>query len=178
MTYDNIDCIIGIDPGANGGIAIWTKNGVKTIKMPKDASEIKDCILSIEEATMPMVFIEKLSIRPDDIVMTDGKPSMGKIFRIQKMLQNFELLKATVEFLGIPYVLVHPMTWQSRLKLRRQAESKHERKARYKEEAQRLYKDVKVTLWNSDALLIMHFGRYAIVNERRWLNQNIPKRYA
>ena len=37
-----IDCIIGIDPGSNGGIVVWRPNHNATaIKMPKDINEIK-----------------------------------------------------------------------------------------------------------------------------------------
>lgn len=75
--------------------------------------------------------------------------------------------------IGLPYVLVHPMSWQSRLGLRIKGEEKKERKARYKVEAEKLYGG-NVTLWNADALLIMHFGRYVLKNDVRWLLKNLP----
>lgn len=177
MDVSRIDCIIGIDPGANGGITVWRKDRVpESIKMPKDISRLKDWFLHIDDVSMPIVFIEKLSLRPDDMIVDDGKPNMGKLYRIQNMMQNFEHLKAVMEFCGIPYVLVHPMTWQSKLKLRKQGEEKKQRKLRYKEVAEKLYPAIKTTLWNCDATLIMHFGRYALANELSWVEQNMPRK--
>lgn len=175
-----INCVIGIDPGANGGIAIFIP-GMKTkaIKMPKDNSELAGMFQYYAESYKPIIFLEKLSVRPDDVAVgVDGKPNMGKIFRIQKMMANFEHLKALIETAGIPYALVHPMTWQTKLKLRvrGQHEEKAERKHRYQAYATEQYKDVKVTLWNADALLLMHFGRWALVNEPNWVRENIPVR--
>ena len=73
----------------------------------------------------------------------------------------------------MPYVLVHPMSWQSRLGLRIKGEKKKERKARYKEQAEKLYGG-NVTLWNADALLIMHFGRNVLQYDQKWLLKNLP----
>lgn len=175
-----INCVIGIDPGANGGIAIFIP-GMKTkaIKMPKDNSDLAAIFEYYAENYKPIIFLEKLSVRPDDVAVgADGKPNMGKIFRIQKMMANFEHLKALIEMSGIPYALVHPMTWQTKLHLRvrGQHEEKSERKHRYQDYAAVQYKDIKVTLWNADALLLMHFGRWALVNEPKWVKANLPER--
>lgn len=170
-----INCVIGIDPGAQGGIAIYrVGDPVKAVKMPKDISELGEFLKYYAETTKPIVFLEKLSVRPDDV--TDG--NMGKLYRIQKLMANFEHLKAIIELSGIPYVLTHPLTWQTKLKLRikGQKEEKADRKRRYQETAQKLYPEVKVTLWNSDALLLMHFGRWALVNEVNWVKANLPQK--
>ena len=38
-----IDCIVGIDPGANGGIVKWRPNeNITAIQMTKDINELKD----------------------------------------------------------------------------------------------------------------------------------------
>lgn len=175
-----ISAVIGIDPGSNGGIAIYRPGyPIKAVKMPKDITELADFLKYYKEIASPIVFLEKLSVRPDDVAVgADGKPNMGKIFRIQKLMANFEHLKALIETAGIPYALVHPMTWQTKLKLRvrGQHEEKTERKRRYQAYAAEQYKDVKVTLWNADALLLMHFGRWALVNDINWVRQNIPSR--
>ena len=144
----DFDCIIGCDPGANGGIAVWRPNqNVKTIRMPKDLQEL----------------------RADDI-----KDNPGKAFRIQQLLMNFQKLKDFIEVEGVPYVLVHPISWQSYLKLRKQTEDKTERKNRYKEAAQHYYPEIKATLWNADAVLLMHFGRLKKQKEPLWIVQNLP----
>lgn len=180
MEKIKIDCVIGIDPGANGGLAVYIPNRhTKVLKMPKDNAELADFLKYYAENYNPIVFLEKLSVRPDDVAVgADGKANMGKIFRIQKLIANYEHLKALIETAGIPYAMVHPMTWQTKLKLRvrGQHEEKAERKRRYQTFAAEQYGDVKVTLWNADALLLMHFGRWALVNDTNWVRENIPAR--
>lgn len=176
----NINCVIGIDPGANGGIAVFIPGDhPKVVKMPKDVTELADFLQYYAATYKPIVFLEKLSVRPDDVeIMPDGKPNMGKMYRIQKLMGNYEHLKAIIETSGIPYVMVHPMRWMNILKLRVKGlkEEKAERKRRYAEKAAQLYPTVKITLWNSDAILIMHFGRYMLANEISWVTANLPQR--
>lgn len=174
-----IDCCIGVDPGSGGGIAVFIPGQpVKAVKMPKDIADLRDFIGYYAENYKPIVFLEKLSVRPDDVAVQDNKAAMGKLYRIQKMMANFEHLKAIIETTGVPYVLVHPLSWQTKLKLRvrGQKEEKADRKRRYQECAGQLYPGIKVTLWNADALLIMHFGRWALVNEPKWVKANLPER--
>lgn len=176
----NISAVIGIDPGSNGGIAIYIQGAnVKVAKMPRDIAELRDFFAYYRENYRPLVFLEKLSIRPDDIT-TDGKgTNMGKLYRIQKMMANYEHLKAMMEAEGIPYVMVHPGKWTAYLGLRKTSqngikETKQERKNRYKEFAQKNYPYVNVTLWNADALNIMHFARKVLVNDLSWVRANLP----
>ena len=176
-----IDCIIGIDPGANGGLAVYIKDRSRTIldvaKMPKDLSDLRDFFGYYKENYNPIVFLEKLSVRPDDITADSEGVRMGKLYRIQKLMANYEHLKAILETTGVPYVLVHPCKWASYLKLRKigSQETKVDRKNRYKRFAEKNYPDIKVTLWNADALLIMHFGRYVLANEMNWVKANLPQ---
>lgn len=179
MEKIKINCVIGIDPGANGGLAVYVPGELtKVVKMPKDVTELLEFFKYYREFYKPVIFLEKLSVRPDDVAVgADGKPNMGKIYRIQKLMANFEHLKATIELSGIPYVMVHPMTWQTKLKLRirGQQEEKAERKRRYQSFAADQYPDVKVTLWNADALLLLHFGRWALINDVKWVREQLPK---
>lgn len=166
----NYNCIIGIDPGASGGIAMFDGH-LHTYKMPKDLNELKQylqhCIITYE---MVAVFIEKLSIQHRDFM--EG----GKVFRLQKMMENYSQLKAIIKLFEVDYAEVHPLTWQSRLRLRIKGEEKHQRKLRYKDEAFRRYPDTHMTLWNCDAVLIMHFGREVLKRiskkDVKWLDQN------
>lgn len=180
-----IDCIIGIDPGANGGIAVYVPGEYRplmiTHKMPKDISELRDFFQYYMDNFKPIVFLEKLSVRPDDVTTEGARINMGKLYRIQQMMANYEHLKALMESCGIPYVMVHPMTWQTKLQLRKRGidgvkEEKAERKRRYQREAAKLYPQIRVTLWNSDALLIMHFGRWAMENTPKWVKEQLPER--
>lgn len=175
-----INCVIGVDPGSAGGIAVFIPgNNVKTVKMPKNIADLRDFLGYYATNFHPIVFIEKLSVRPDDVAVEGNK--MGKLYRIQKMMANYEHLKAIIETAEIPYVMVHPGKWSSYLKLRQikregPKETKTERKNRYKEFAAKQYPGVKVTLWNADALNIMHFGRSVLVNDINWVRANLPKR--
>lgn len=177
-----INCVIGVDPGASGGLAIFIPgHKTKVVKMPKDITELRDFFAYYAENYKPIVFLEKLSVRPDDIKADGDKANMGKLYRVQKMMANFEHLKAIVEMVGIPYVLVHPGKWTAYLGLRLlnktgPRESKQERKNRYKEFAAKNYPSINVTLWNGDALNILHFGRKVLVNDPQWVRANLPKR--
>jgi hypothetical protein len=166
-----IDCIIGIDPGSAGGIAIF-KPGQPLIleKMPKDLAKLKDFMEYHKSISNPLVFIEKLNVQPGDM------NHYGKMVRIQKMLGNFEQLKNAMEWVGLPFVLVHPQKWQATLKLRLKGikEEKTARKARYRDTAQRLYPEKNIVLWGSDATLLMHFGRYMVQNDQSWILQQLP----
>lgn len=155
------NCIIGIDPGANGGIATYADGGASVFKMPRQLSDLKDYFVYIRNNYTPIVFIEKLSLQGRDY----GVSGMGKIIRLQRMLQNYEQLKAIVSVCNIDYAQVAPLTWQSRLKLRIKGEEKPQRKARYKIEASKRYPALKSTLWSCDAILIMQFGIDVILGE-------------
>ena len=166
------DVILGIDPGINGGIAEWTAGNpnIRTMKMPKDLSELRVYFQYLKEIRQqPLIFLEKVQLRADDV-----KDNPGKAFRIQQLLLAFQRLKDFIEVEGIPYVLFHPISWQSTLHLRKQGESKQDRKNRYKESAEHYYPGLKATLWNADAVLIMHAGRYKLKNEPNWVLANLP----
>ena len=169
------DCVVGIDPGAGGGIVTW-REGYRLVatKMPKDVSELGKYLLYLKSVCNPIVFVEQINLRPDDVAVEAGSANMGKAFRVQKMVENFAQLKATVAMCGIPYALVHPLSWQSRLNVRRSGESKSERKNRFKRAAERLYPELNVTLWNADACLIMHFGRNELLSANsKWLRSHL-----
>lgn len=142
--------------------------------MPKDIADLQQYFQHIKDISVnPIIFLEKVQLRADDI-----KDNPGKAFRIQNMLMDFQRLKDYIEIVGIPYVLVHPMSWQATLKLRKQGEEKKDRKNRYKSVAEYYYPNVKATLWNADAILIMHSGRVKLEYDPTWVKQNLPKREA
>ncbi|MFZ4705568.1 MAG: hypothetical protein ACOYMF_06115 [Bacteroidales bacterium] len=176
----DIKTIIGIDPGASGGIAVWriirdcSVNGltaqITTVKMPKEFRDMVEYLKNTADINPghTIAFIEKVQVRPDD--------TGGKQYGIAKMLANYGSLKNALEQAGIPYIMVHPMSWQSYLNLRTTGESKTERKNRYKEVAQKHYPIIKCNLWNSDALLMVSFGIKKINNDQAWIEANLPAR--
>lgn len=166
-----IDCVIGIDPGSNGAVFVWRHQKPIIVRNMLDAADLKVFLASVKATCTPIVFLEKLQLRHDDA------QTPGKMFRIQELLANYERLKLTLEDLGIVYVLVHPMTWQSKLKLRIKGsgESLKDRKNRFKELAGKYYPTLKPTLKNADAALIATFGRWVLKNQPNWVAENIPK---
>lgn len=164
------NCIIGIDPGANGGIAVHTGGRVVVSKMPDNLSKLGEFLQHYNGTYKTICFIEKLSIRHDDL-------QGGKVFRIRKLIANYESLKAIISLCNVDICEVHPLTWQSRLGLRITGEEKTTRKRRYKEIASSLFPSVKVTMANCDALHIMRFGLIIISSAQRkdikWLKNNI-----
>lgn len=169
MSYD---CVIGIDAGANGGIAYFRNNEVKTLNMPKSLDDFIELLQYLQSISHPVVFIEKLSMRPDDVRMDGKGANLGKMFRIKKMISNYEQLKAAIVCCHLDFAEVHPLTWQSRLGLRLKGLEKAERKREYKCVAQALYPGTTPTLKTADAILIMHFGR-KIFDDKKWLNKNL-----
>lgn len=171
----NYDTIIAIDPGALGGIAIWRDECVKVVKMPKDIRLLSELLSYYKEIGNPIVIVERVQARPDDVRPDGSGVNMGKMYRVQKMIANFEQIKATIRLSNIPYMLVHPLTWQARLGIRRKGEEKSERKKRYREEAAALYPQICATMWNCDALLIMHFARIILERDIAWAQKQIVK---
>jgi hypothetical protein len=168
------ECVIGIDPGFSGGIAVWTPNSItKTVKMPRDIIDICEYLEYIKSITKhQLVFLEKVQMFMSD---SDDK-NRGKQFSIGKLLEQSKELKNSLKILHLPYILVHPMTWQSYLNLRRKDDKdKTERKDRYKNAAQNIFQDCKVTLWNCDALLLIEFGRKKLSYDLDWIRENLPK---
>ena len=104
-----ISAVVGIDPGSNGGIVTWRPNqNIKAMKMPNYLEYLKSIC-------SPIIFLEKLSVRPDDITPGADGVNMGKLYRIQKMMANFEQLKAIISVCDVPFVMAHPMKWQNEL---------------------------------------------------------------
>jgi hypothetical protein len=171
------DCILGIDPGASGGIAVWRPNNLTTtVKMPRDILPMKEYLEYVKSISEHrLAFVEKVQLQHNDNFQR-GEDGYGKQFGIQKLLEQFKEVRDTLKIVGIPFVPVHPMTWQSTLNLRKRVpEEKIDRKNRYKEIAQNLYPECKSTLWNCDALLLVEFGRKKIEFDFDWIRQNLPE---
>lgn len=130
---------MGIDPGSNGGIVTWRPNqNIKAIQMPKDLTDLRNYLEYLKTICSPIVFLEKLSVRPDDVTPGADGVNMGKLYRIQKMMANFEQLKAIISVCDVPFVMVHPMKWQNELKLRAKISRKRRKRASENADTKRL----------------------------------------
>ena len=164
------DVIIGIDPGlSNGGIAIYSPNRkTETFKMVKTVKELWELLFPYSKEKT-FVVLEKVNSFRDD---TD---TPGKRFGIEKLVNNFEAIKNVLELLDLPYLLVHPVSWQKELFLTQKGEDKLDRKRRFKSVAGSKFKDTKVTLWNADALLLVLLAKIKKRSDPLWIYTRIPQ---
>lgn len=172
--------IIGIDPGSSGGIAIYSKSGLGCSKMPMievrkngnkrrrtDVQKFAAMLTEQKRDYTPIIFIEKVQAWLSD---TD-KP--GKRFNIQKMLANYETLLTVIRMSGIPMIVVPPRTWQRYLGLVKKGVEKSERKKIYQRAAQSYHLETKATLWNSDAICLVQFGRMKNKFDSEWIKEQL-----
>jgi len=148
--------IIGIDPGANGGIAVLFEDGRSWAwSMPEDSDLIG--------------ILRDLSFCEDGVRVTAalelvggyvGKHQPGSaMFRFG---ESFGFLRGVLQTLRIPTELVRPQEWQRGLPGVKGSEGPA-RKRLLREHAARLFPDLKVTLATADALLI---ARWAATGRR------------
>ena len=139
--------IIGVDPGANGGIA-WITDGKSCVeKMPDTLQDLWDLVVSISlEAgtggTGIRAYIEQVS----------SSPQMGVVsaFSFGRGYGNLEMALTAA---GIPFERVRPQVWQKVLGCMTKGD-----KNVSKRKAQELFPDRKVTHATADALLIAYYG--------------------
>jgi len=147
--------IIGIDPGKSGGVAIW-HSGLNTIvKCPKTVEEMADLIRTstnseyIDKNTKAIAYLEQVHAMPHD-----GRSSLFKFG------QNFGQWQGILAAYKVHTILVSPQKWMKYWKTKfniTPSKDKQERKRVLKEIASR-YTDKRVTLYNSDAILITLYG--------------------
>lgn len=143
--------IIGIDPGANGGIAVLFEDGrTWAMGMPGD-SELIGVLRDLSHADTPVQPVAFLELVGGYI----GKGQPGSaMFRFG---ESFGFVRGVLQTLRIPTELVRPQVWQRGLPGVKGSEGV-KRKRLLKEHAARLFPDLKVTLATADALLIARWG--------------------
>lgn len=148
--------IVGIDPGASGGIA-WTTVGDNFSsgcqKLPDTEADIITLIRSIACTNVDKTcFIEDVG----GFVGGPGNPGSAMF----KFGFSAGFLRGVVMSLGFRVELVKPQKWQKHFGLgtARACGSKTIWKNKLKSEAQRRYPDFDITLNSADAVLIMDYG--------------------
>ena len=144
MKYETI---IGVDPGANGGIA-WITDGKACVeKMPDTLQDLWELVVSIslDAGTGGMgirAYLEAVS----------SSPQMGVVsaFSFGRGYGNLEMALTAA---GIPFERVRPQVWQKALGCMTKGD-----KNVSKRKAQELFPDRKITHATADALLIAHYG--------------------
>lgn len=171
--------IIAIDPGASGGIAVFSNGMLKSaVSMPSSVDEMSEFFIHNKNTYENIIiYIEKVS------AWSKGDDDPGKKFGINKMLKNYTELLTVIKISGLRFVEVAPVTWQSTLKLKFKnvdkvpfAKFKTFRKRKYKEFAQNCFPEVKVTLKTSDALCLVQFALVKISNDIGWIRERIQNK--
>ena len=149
--------IMGIDPGASGGLAsmkigvgtcAWSFKNITTLEQWRLFqacwnSSIADSMFDIK------AYIEHVHSMPRDGVKSAF--SFGR---------SYGNLEAFLVAAGIPFERVTPTVWQKEFGLiKKKGETKTQKKNRHKALAQELFPDIKLTHAIADALLIAEYGR-------------------
>lgn len=147
--------IIAIDPGKNGGIAIYSSERnqlVEVVKMPPTPQELLSFLRLYQFNSV--CYLEKVG----------GLPGMGgsAMFNFGKGFGHIEMALLCAK---IPTNEVLPQKWQKFLSLgTKGSKSTSEWKNKLKTRAEQLFPNAgKITLATSDALLILKYG---IENEK------------
>ena len=140
---------IGVDPGANGGIAWITSDGKACVeKMPDTLQDLWELVESIGfEAPDFTPYQIKAYIEA-----VSSSPQMGVVssFSFGRGYGNLEMALTAA---GIPFERVRPQVWQKALGCMTKGD-----KNVSKRRAQELFPDRKITHATADALLIAHYG--------------------
>ena len=148
--------MVAIDPGASGGIASLTVNGmVDAVKMPETEGDVLEKLKSLRVYHNTIV-VEQVG----GYIGGAGSPGSA-MFNFGR---NFGFLIGVAMTLGYRIIMVRPQTWQKALSLgNSKGMTKTEWKNKLKAEAQRRFPKLSVTLSTADALLILEYGRSDIV---------------
>lgn len=166
--------VIGIDPGAEGGLACLestTMRIVSVIKRPEDRGEILDWLFEMtKEGSRCIAVIEQVSgwmggnVKEDGTSFKHGGQTGSAMFKFG--LNYGELLMAltaTGFVEGQSLHIVAPRKWQSRLGIEpgkgKHNKARQQHKRDLKDVAQSLFPQEQVTLWKADALLIAEYAR-------------------
>ena len=142
--------IIGIDPGALGGIAVLDGTSGELVECAKMPSTPMDILNYLKEWNgCSVCYLEDVG---------NGMPGQSSKATATFARHNGHLEMALLA-LGISTVKVTPAKWQKALGLSgKKGESKQSHKNRIKAKMQLSFPKFKMTLWAADALAIASYG--------------------
>jgi crossover junction endodeoxyribonuclease RuvC len=143
--------IIGVDPGANGGVAVIYESGRACAwPMPADSDliELLRDLMNVEGDVKVTAFLEQVGG-----FIGKGQPGSAMF----QFGDSFGFLRGVLQALGISTELVRPQTWQRGLAGLRGLEGAARKRA-LRDHASRIFPDLKPTLATADALLIARWG--------------------
>lgn len=149
-------CVIGIDPGSKGGIAVLDMDGNVMFvgKMPETQQDILDCLRKFSGTELfgseAVCYLEKVGT---------GMPGQSSS-ATATFARHCGHLEMALLALGIKTNDVTPNKWEKSYQLGKSSDcSKTEWKNKLKAKAQQLFPKEKVTLAVCDALLLAEYGR-------------------
>lgn len=138
--------IIGIDPGASGGIAIVGPGIAEAHKMPKTDRDLLDLLAELAPRAS-IAILERLQPMP-----------MRGCIAAWKLGQSYGSLRMALAAARVPYELVTPGKWQRALGCLSRGD-KNVTKAK----AQALFPDLRIIHATADALLLAEYGRRTLL---------------
>lgn len=152
LKYFSDSKIIGIDPGVNGAISIYSvdkKMLIEVVKMPETPTDLLTFLKLY--AKNSEAYLEKVGGIP-------GSGGASAMFNFGKGYGHLEMALIACK---IPFVTVTPQMWMKFFQLGTKGKMTGTQwKNKLKAKSQQLFPNVKVTLINADALLIMRYGFY------------------
>ena len=141
--------VIGIDPGANGGIA-WITDGKPCVeKMPDSLRDLWDLICDITNHPRSTVDGRKYKAYIEQV---HSSPQMG-VKSAFTFGNGFGHLEMALTAAGIPFERVRPQVWQKAMGCMTKGD-----KNVSKRKAQELFPSMKITHATADALLLASYG--------------------
>ena len=109
----------------------------------------------------------------EKIIFRKGDELNGKMFRMAKLVRNYNEIVTILKLHRIDFVEVMPKTWQNYITPDIKETDYSIRKKRLKFHAENTLKTaIKVTLYNADALLLVLFGIKKEQFDPFWLSAN------
>ena len=142
--------IIGIDPGASGGIAWTHEDGIRAEKMPDTMQGVWELIIHIVNDSAMIYRHTEFKAYLEQV---HSSPQMG-VKSAFTFGNGFGHLEMALTAAGIPFERVRPQMWQKSMGCMTKGD-----KNVSKRKAQELFPHIKCTHATSDALLIAEFGR-------------------
>lgn len=108
-------CIIGIDPGLEGGIAIISHDGVGLHQMPKISYKSgKKNKRELDEAALVRLFTDIAMLRPRPLILLEkvaSRPGQG-VSSMFSFGAGWGLIRGIMAGMGLAYELVTPQQWK------------------------------------------------------------------
>jgi len=180
---------IGVDPGNNGGIAVWDGKAASCRTIENDMDWLLETFCDLRRISGDfIVCIEKPSLHLGQMERESKKGKDGKnnsqmavVYRLLKLFRSSYMVADAAHAHGFRYCEVQPRSWQGFLGLGKvTGETVTQRKTRYREIARQLYPGLHITTKTQDAVLLMEYMRRRWKLEPSWFNGKIitPKQTA